>query len=167
MRKVIKLKSIHQCIYLSTSQPEVESRTQGSKPMPRAQKNPRLRSRIHAPRTDCLEAKGKIARCQGQGPRTLRGSVSKKKGLCQKLSQIFRKLQAISKKEGLRPLICKFSTKFERQKIYSQVLWRAPRRNYISHDVRTFSSGQKIVLSSSRGQEIFEFLQGSRRRPKT
>ena len=37
----------------------------------------------------------------------------------------------------------------------------------ISHDLGPFSTGQKIVLFSNRGQGIFEELQGSRPRPKT
>ena len=39
---------------------------------------------------------------------------------------------------------------------FSQVLWRSPRRKYIAHDLLTFSTGQKTVLSSSRGQGIFQ-----------
>ena len=38
------------------SEPEVESRTQGSRPRPRTQKNPRSRPRIALPRTNILEA---------------------------------------------------------------------------------------------------------------
>ena len=51
--------------------------------------------------------------------------------------------------------------------LFSQDLWRPPRRNCIADDLRIFSTGQKIVLSWSRGQGIFEDLQGSRPRPKT
>ena len=39
--------------------PEVESRTQGSRPRPRTKKNPRPRPRTAFPRTDTLEAKAK------------------------------------------------------------------------------------------------------------
>ena len=53
-----------------TYTPEVESRTQGSKPRPRTQNIPRPRPRTALPRTDPLEAKDKNARGQGQGPRT-------------------------------------------------------------------------------------------------
>ena len=53
----------------STSWPEVESRTQGSRPRPR----------IALPRTDLLEAKDRNAR--GEGPRTQAQVFSKKKGL--------------------------------------------------------------------------------------
>ena len=50
-------------------------------------------------------------------------------------------------KKNLRLQIRKFSIKFERQKFFSQVLWRAPRQNNIGHDLGTFSTSQKIVLS--------------------
>ena len=59
--------------------PEVEPRTQGSRSRPRTQKNPR--PRIALPRTDPLEAKDRNAWGQGQGPRTQRQVLSKKKGL--------------------------------------------------------------------------------------
>ena len=45
---------------------EVESRTQGSRPRPKTQKNPKPRTAF--PRTDPLEAKDRNVR--GQGPRT-------------------------------------------------------------------------------------------------
>ena len=61
-----------------------------------------------------------------------------------------------NKKKGFRPQIHKFSTKLVRQKLFLQVLLRAPRRNNIAHDIGTFSTGQKIVLSSSRGLAGFE-----------
>ena len=54
---------------------EVELRTQGSRPRPRTQKNPRPRTAF--PRTDTLEAKDRNAR--GQGPRTQAQVFSKKK----------------------------------------------------------------------------------------
>ena len=61
------------------------------RPRPRTQKNPRPRLRTDFPRTDPLEAKNRIAR--GQGPRTQRTSVVRKKVFAQKL-QIFRKFLA-------------------------------------------------------------------------
>ena len=69
--------------------PEMESRTQGSRPRPRTQKNPRPRKAF--PRTDTLEAKDRNA--QGQGPRTQAQMLSKKKKV---ITKIF---QAISKKK--------------------------------------------------------------------
>ena len=51
-------------------------------------------------------------------------------------------------------------------KFFSQALWRSPRRNKIGHDLGPFSISQKIVLSSSREQVIFEDLQASRPRPR-
>ena len=47
-----------------------------------------------------------------------------------------------------------------------QGLWRAPKRNNIVYDFGQFSTSQKIVHSSSRGQGIFEDLQASRPRPR-
>ena len=61
--------------------PEVESRTQGSRP----------RSKTAFPRRDTLEAKNRNARGQGQGPRTQAQVLSKKKKKV--LTKIF---QAIS-----------------------------------------------------------------------
>ena len=58
---------------------EVESRTQGSRPRPRTQKNPRLTPRTAFPRTDPLEAKDRNAR--SQGPRTEPQVFSEKEGL--------------------------------------------------------------------------------------
>ena len=64
-----------------TQTPEVESRTQGSRPRPRTQtKNSRPRPRTAFPRTDTLEAKDRNAR--GQGPRTQAQVLSKKKKKC-------------------------------------------------------------------------------------
>ena len=60
---------------------EVESRTQGSKPRSRTQKNPKPRPRTAFPRTDPLEANDRNAKGQGQGPRTQQQVFSKKKGL--------------------------------------------------------------------------------------
>ena len=74
---------------------EVESRTQGSKPRPRIQKNPRLRPRTALPRTDPLEAKDRNARGQGQEPRTQAQVFSLKK----KSPNIFFKR---SQKKGLQ-----------------------------------------------------------------
>ena len=73
-------------LYLSSSFviliPEVESRTQGSRPRPRprTQKNPRQgpRPRTAFPRTEPLEANDSNARGQGQGPRTQAQAFSKK-----------------------------------------------------------------------------------------
>ena len=63
---------------------EVESRTQGSRPRPRTQKNLRPRPRTAFPRTGTLEAKDRNAR--GQGPRTqnFSGDLQKKKRSSQK-----------------------------------------------------------------------------------
>ena len=78
--------------------PEVESRTQGSRP--RTQKNPRPRPRTAFPRTDFLEAKDRNARGQGQGPRTQAQVLYKKKGLHKIFSGDLQKIKKI-KKQGL------------------------------------------------------------------
>ena len=61
--------------------PEMESRTQGSRPgpRPRTQKNPRPRTAF--PRTDIFEAKDRNARCQGPRTQAQVFSKKKKKGL--------------------------------------------------------------------------------------
>ena len=74
-------------------QPEMESRTQGSRPRPRTQKNLRPRPRTALPRTDPLEAKDGNARGQGQEPGTQAESVLRKKVL----KNCFLIFQAISK----------------------------------------------------------------------
>ena len=79
---------------------EVESRTQGSRP-----RNPRPRPRTAFPRTDTLEAKGRNARGQGQGPRTQAQVLSEKK-------KVFTKIfQAISKKKVFTKIFHAISTK--------------------------------------------------------
>ena len=75
--------------------PEVESRTQGSRPRPRTQKNPRPRPRPSFPRTDTLEAKYRNAR--GQGPRTQAQVLSKKKEVFTKIFQAILKKKVFTK----------------------------------------------------------------------
>ena len=124
--------------------PEVESRTQGSRPRPRP--------RTAFPRTDTLEAKDRNAR--GQGPRTQSASAlqkKKKKGLHKNFSGDLQKKK--KKKE-------RSSQKFFK---------RSPLKNVFQkifqafHKILTF---QKIVLSSSRGQANFRGLEASRPRPR-
>ena len=131
-------------------QQKLESRTQGSRPRPRTQKNLRPRTALprqtHSrPRTGMLEAKD-----QGHNAKV----ISQKRSSLQK----FRK----------------FSEKFKRSpgkkmysKIFSQALRRFSRQNKIGHELGPFSISQKIVLSLIRGQSIFEGLQASRPRPRT
>ena len=85
--------------------------------------------------------------CQGHSAELF----SKKKVYAQNVCKFSENFRQSQKKKGFRPQIHKFSTKFVRQKLFLQVLLRAPRRNNIAHDFGTFSTGQKIVLSSSRG----------------
>ena len=70
----------------------MESRTQGSRPRPRTQKSPWPRPRTALPKTDPLEAKDRIARGQGQGPRTQAQKCSQKK---KQSSQIFREVSGV------------------------------------------------------------------------
>ena len=67
---------------LRSPRAEVESRTQGSRPRPRTQKNLRPRPRTAFPRTDTLEAKDRNARGQSQGHK--RKCSPKKKDLHKK-----------------------------------------------------------------------------------
>ena len=74
---------------------EVESRTHGSRPRPRP--------RTAFPKTDTLEAKDINARGQGQGPRTQRQVLSKrkKKGLHKNISGDLQKKRKKKEKKGL------------------------------------------------------------------
>ena len=76
--------------YQHATAPEVESRTQGSRPRPRTQKKSETKARTALPRTDPFEAKDRNARGQGQGHK--RKCSPKKKKI---FTRIF---QAISKK---------------------------------------------------------------------
>ena len=84
--------------------PEVESRTQGLRPRPRTQKNPRTRTAL--PRTDPLEAKDRNAR--GQGPTTQAQMFTKKK--------VFKIFFQESQKKGLQTFFFRRSTKFQQFK---------------------------------------------------
>ena len=92
---------------------------------------------------------------------------SKKKRSWPKTFAKFSKTAGNPQKKRLRLVIRKFSTKLVRQKIFFAGIWRAPRPNYIAHDLRTFSTSLKIVLFSSWEQGILEDLQGAMPRPKT
>ena len=125
---------------------EVKSKTQGSRPRSRTQKIQDLGYTFQGqillrPRTGLLEAKAK-------------DTAQKKKTVFQKKRSTLKMFASFpqtsgnlkkNKKKGFRPQIHKISTKFVRQKLFLQVLLRAPRRNNIAHDIGTFSTGQKIV----------------------
>ena len=118
--------------------PELESRTQGSRPRPRTQKNPRPRTAL--PRTDPLEAKYRNAR--GLGPRT--------------------QAQVFSKKKGPQKFFWG-----DLQKNFSGVLqWQTSSKIFFQA-IYKISTIQKKVLSSSRGQGNFRGLGASRPRPRT
>ena len=120
--------------------------------------------RLEAKDTKKSEAKAKDAPseerpCRGQGQDCLKTRT--------KTKDTMQKCSPPPKKKVFAKTFANFPQKSCVKIFFSQVLWRAPRRNYIAHDLRSFSTGQKIVLSSSRGQGIFEDLQGSRPRPRT
>ena len=132
---------------------EVKSRTQGSRPRSRRQKNPRPST--HLPMTDPLEAKYRIALGQGQGHSA--EVFSKKKVYAQNISYFSANFRRSPKnKKRSSPTNLQIFTKFVRQKFFFASSLACSRRNNIAHDIGTFSTGQKIVLSSSRGQGIFE-----------
>ena len=80
--------------------PEVESRTQDSRPRPRAQKNPRPRPRTAFPRTDTLEAKDRNARGQGQECSRPRPRTKDTSANALQKKKVFTKIfQAISTKK--------------------------------------------------------------------
>ena len=127
----------------------MESRTQGLRPRPTTQK--KLETKAALLKTDPLETKDKNARDQGQGPRTPRGSDLKKKVFAPKFRKFSRNLKHSSEKNLY-------------SKNFSQALRRSSRRNKIGRDLGPFSTSQKLALSSSRGQGIFEDSQTSRPR---
>ena len=68
-------------------------------------------------------------------------------------------LGGFQKKNVFAPKFHKFSTKFKHspgEKMVSQAFWRSLRRNKIGQDLSPFSTSQKLVSSSSKGQGIFE-----------
>ena len=115
--------------------PEVESRTQGSRPRPRTQKNPRPKTAF--PRTDTLEAKDRNARGQGHKRKC---SPKKKKRSSQKF---FRR--SLKKKRSSQ----KFSKRSPRKNVFQKIFQALHKTLAI----------QKIVLSSSRGQANFRGLE--------
>ena len=128
---------------------EVKSKTQGSRPRPRTQKN--------------FEAKDRPSRGQGQGPRTQRQVFSQKKS-----SKIF---SGDLKKKGLQKF---FSGEKGLQNFFSGDLYLRKPKKWSSQILRKVSgvfqrnfNGSKIVLFSSRGQGNFRGLEASRPRPRT
>ena len=123
----------------------MESRTQGSRPRPRTQKNPRPRTAF--PRTETLVAKERNARGQGQGPRTQAKVLSNKK-----------------KKEGHHK---KFSSDLQKKKVFTKILQAISTRKRFPKNFHKILTIQKILLSSCRGQANFRGLEASRPRPRT
>ena len=126
----------------------MESRTQGSRPRPRTQKN--------------FEAKDRTSRCQG--PRTQTQVFSKKKS-----SKIF--VSGDFKKKVLKIF---FQAKKVFKNFFSGDLYlRKPKKRSlqifckVSGVFQRSFNGSKIVLSPSRGQGNFRGLEASRPRPRT
>ena len=145
----------------------MESRTQGSRPRPRTQKNPRPRTAF--PRTDTLEAKDRNAR--GQRPRTQAQVLSKKKkkGLHKNFSgdlqkkkkvstTIFRRSQKKSKKKSKKNKV--FHKNFSgdlQKKVFTKIFLaistkkRFP-KTFLSAPQTFNNSKNTAVLESRTGQ---------------
>ena len=131
--------------------PEVESRTQGSRPRPRTQKNFETK------------AKDRPSRGQGQGPRTQTQVFSKKRS-----SKFFFRR---SQKKGLQNFFSGDLKKKVFKKFFQAISTRGTQKK---RSLQTFRkvfgvfqqnfNGSKIVLSSSRGQGNFRGLEAPRPR---
>ena len=118
-----------------------------------------------------------MARGQGhkKNPRPRKGMLeAKAKDQEHNAEVISKKKNNNNNKKVFAPKFRKFSRNFKcspgkkiSSKFFSLALWRSSRPNKIGHDLGPFSTSQKIVLSSSQGQGIFEDLQASRARPRT
>ena len=132
--------------------PEVESRTQGSRPRPRPRTQKKIRGQgqgqsfrgqtLSRPRTGMLEAKAKD---QGRKAQVL-SQKKKEKGLHKNFSGDLKK----KKKRSSQKFFKRSPLKQVFQKFFQAL-----------HNILTF---QKIVLSSSRGQANFRGLEASRPR---
>ena len=119
--------------------PEVESRTQGSRP--RTQKKSEAKD---------TPSEDRPCRCQ-RTKNITRKSSRKKKVFAQKVSNFPQNSGDLHTKKKI------FARKFASSLACSSN----------AHDLGKFSASQKIVLPSSRGQGIFEDLQASRPRSRT
>ena len=84
-------------------------------------------------------------------------------------AEVFTKKKEINKKNIKKVFAHKFASFSQNTSVkncFSWVLWCAPRRSDVAHDLGPFSTSQKTVLFLSRGQGIFENLQGLRPRPR-
>ena len=131
--------------------PEVESKTQGSRPRPRTQKKSEAKAKDSF--SENRHSRGQGQECSRPRPRTKDTSA---RALKKKKRKIFTKIfQAISKNK-----------KSSSQKFFRQ----SPQTNAFQkifqalHKILTI---QKILLSSSRGQANFRGLEASRPRPRT
>ena len=124
----------------------MESRTQGSRPRPRTQKN--------------FKAKDRPSR--GQGPRTQAQVFSKKKRFSKNFFNRSQKkgLQKFFSREKVFKLFF-FSGDFHLRKTKKGLRKFSARFLSLSSKISTV---QKIVLSSSRGQGNFQVLEASRPR---
>ena len=142
-----------------SSDPEVESRTQGSRPRPkpRTQKKSEAKAKAKDSFSEDRRSRGQGQECSRPRPRT--------KDTKRKCSPKKKK-----KKKGLHK---NFSGDLQKKKIKrsSQKFFkRSPLKNVFQtifqalHKILTF---QKIVLSLNRGQANFRGLEASRPRPRT
>ena len=117
--------------------PDVESRTQGSRPRPRTQKKSEAKAKDSL--SEDRRSRGQGQECSRPRPRT---KDTKRK--CSPKKKKKRSSQKFFKRSPLKNV---FQTIFQ-----------------ALHKILTF---QKIVLSSSRGQANFRGLEASRPRPRT
>ena len=133
--------------WFSTCGPEVESRTQGSRPRPKTQK--KSEAKVKDSLSEDRHSRGQGQECSRPRPRTLAQVLSKKK------KKIFTKIfQAISKKKKEKGLHINFSSDLHKKTFSKKFFKRSTK----------FLTIQKIVLSSSRGQANFRELEASRPR---
>ena len=124
--------------------PEVESRTQGSTPRPRTQKN--------------FEAKDRPSRGQGQRPRTQTQVLSKKKGSSKFFFRRKRSLkiffQVISTRGNQKKGLCRFSARFlafsNEMSTVQKYCCPGAEDRAIFEDLRLRGQGQELQNVSSR-----------------
>ena len=128
--------------------PEVESRTQGSRPRPRTQKKSEAKAKDSL--SEDRPSRGQGQECSRPRPRTKDKSAS-----------------ALQKKRSSQ----KFFRRSPKKKRSSQKFFkRSPQKNVflkIFQPLHKILTIQKILLSSSRGQANFQGLEASRPRPRT
>ena len=130
--------------WFSTCEPEVESRTQGSRPRPKTQK--KSEAKVKDSLSEDRHSRGQGQECSR--PRTLAQVLSKKKSVQKNFSGDLKKKK---KEKGLH---INFSSDLHKKTFSKKFFKRSTK----------FLTIQKIVLSSSRGQANFRELEASRPR---